>query len=86
MSSGMTAKVRLASKMPFPGADYTQLSFYPDYADGRNKEWASATPTLTLVMNVKKEVADRLESQAAYTLTFTPDEEAAPPAGAADHA
>jgi hypothetical protein len=78
MSAGMTAKVRLASKMPFPGADYTQLNFYPDYQDGRNNEWATATPSLTLTMNVKNEVADRLESQAPYTLTFTQEEDAAP--------
>lgn len=76
MPASMTAKVRLSTKMDFPGADYTQLNFYPDYADGRNKEWANATPALTITMNVKKEVADRLPDHSTFTLTFTQDDDA----------
>lgn len=40
------------------GNDNTQLQFVPDYEDGRNKEWADATPALAFSMTVKKEIAE----------------------------
>jgi hypothetical protein len=36
-----------------------QLSFYVDYADGANKEWASATPVANLNVTVLREIADK---------------------------
>lgn len=69
----VTAKIRLTSKsLQNEGTDYEQflLGFSPDYADDRNKEWALTTPTLSLSMTVKPEVADKFEQGAAYTLTF----------------
>lgn len=49
------------------------VSFFPDYADGRNKEWSLYTPALSLSMTLKGDVADRFETGQAYTLTFTPE-------------
>jgi hypothetical protein len=72
----VTAKIKCTSKQPMgdhEGADVT-LGFQPDYQDGRNKEWASATPALGLTMTVKSSVAEHFESGRAYTLTFTPEE------------
>lgn len=69
----VTAKVKLASKTVFSeGTEYeqVQLNFMADYADGRNAEWAVATPALSLAMTVKPDVAERFEEQGAYTLTF----------------
>jgi hypothetical protein len=63
-----TAKIMLGSKIDYEGQ--TILSFFPDYSDGRNKEWASATPSLSLTMVVKPEVAANFKPQHRYTLTF----------------
>lgn len=35
-----------------------QLSFYADYADGANKEWAAATPVAALNITVVRKIAD----------------------------
>lgn len=48
-----------------------QVGFTVDYADGRNKEWAQATPWLELKMSVKD--ADLFDLGQSYTLTFEPD-------------
>lgn len=74
----ITAKVTLASKVaqgvgtPYEGVN---LTFSADYNDGRNKEWAKATPYLNLIMVVTPEVAERFELSTKYTLTFEPNEE-----------
>lgn len=52
----------------------TALTFGADYQDGRNKEWASYTPALTLNMTVKNEVATQFQPGQSYLLTFTPEE------------
>lgn len=65
----VTAKVKLSNKTVSNGE--TILQFYPDYQDGRNKEWANATPALSLGMTVKNEVADKFEAGKSYTLTFS---------------
>jgi hypothetical protein len=54
------------------GEDRTvNVSFVPDYADGRNAEWARWTPGLSLTMGLRGAVADQFEVGKAYTLTFT---------------
>ncbi len=65
----ITAKVKCTNKEP-AWNDGATLSFQPDYADGRNKAWAEATPALSLTMTVKGEVAERFEVGDAFTLTF----------------
>lgn len=74
MSVRIAAKIKCASNEPNTG-DQRTLWFTPDYADGRNKEWADATPTLSLQMVVKGGVAEHFKPGNAYTLTFTPDDE-----------
>lgn len=71
--SEITAKVTCSWKAP--GESSTQVYFAPDYADGRNAEWASATPSLSLQMTVKPEVGDLFTTGGKYTLTFTPEGE-----------
>lgn len=63
----VTAKVKLGSREP--QGNVTALRFEPDYQDGRNQEWAAATPHLQLHMTVNGEVVDFFEP-GAYTLTF----------------
>lgn len=53
----------------------TQLKIVADYAEGRNKSWADATPVLNMDITVNKEVAKLLNVGDRFTLTFTPDEE-----------
>jgi len=69
----VTAKVHCQSKTETGEGDARQVNvtFVPDYADGRNKEWALYTPGLSLTMGLKGSVADRFEAGKAYTLTFT---------------
>lgn len=76
--SAVTAKVvvsnRIEHKKNAEGEVYNvAVSFYPDYADGRNKEWAFATPSLSLTMNVRPEVAQFFPLGQKFTLTFEPE-------------
>jgi hypothetical protein len=73
----VTAKIKCTGKTRVEPGDDGQfnLTFGPDYDDGRNAEWAKYTPRLTLTMGVKASVAEHFEQGAAYTLTFTPESE-----------
>lgn len=72
--TSVTAKVQCTVKHP-EWAGATRLQFAPDYQDGRNAEWAEATPNLSLSMTVKDSVAEHFAQGQTYTLTFTPDAE-----------
>ena len=71
----ITAKVQCSGKTESGEGDNRQVvvTFAPDYADGRNKEWSLYTPALSLSMTLKGAVADRFEPGKAYTLTFDPE-------------
>jgi hypothetical protein len=71
----ITAKIKLdhVQRPGGGGEGTTTLRFQPDYADGRNKEWAMATPSLSLAMTVKDAVAEQFNQGDAYTLTFSQD-------------
>jgi len=73
----VTAKIICSSKTENREGDERQVlvTFTPDYADGRNKEWSLFTPSLSLSMTLKGVVADKFEPQKAYTLTFEPSDE-----------
>mgnify|MGYP000547578691 CR=1 FL=1 len=68
-----TAKVVCTAKGP-AGDGQSRLGFSPDYAAGRNAEWApSDTPTLSLSMTVVEGVAAKIAMGQAITLLFTED-------------
>lgn len=47
----------------------------PDYSDGRNKEWAEATPAASFQMTVKNELAvAQLPLGKSVTIQIIPDE------------
>ena len=69
----ITAKVKCVRKEAFGSG--TTLEFQPDYVDGRNKEWAEATPALSLTMTVQSAVAEHYEVGQAWTLQFVPTED-----------
>lgn len=73
----ITAKIKCSSKAESGEGDDRRavVGFQPDYADGRNKEWASATPHLSLSMILKGSVADLFAVDRAYTLQFIENED-----------
>lgn len=71
----VTAKIECTSKSLWQDGETASLSFAPDYADGRNAEWAAATPALNLSMTVKGGVSELFGQGRKYTLTFTPADE-----------
>lgn len=72
----ITAKILCQTKVATGEGDsrQVQVSFLPDYADGRNKEWSLYTPNLSLSLGLKGPVADRFEIGKAYTLQFVPED------------
>lgn len=68
----ITAKVRCSSKTVTGDGDNQQASvtFSPDYGQGRNAEWALATPYLDLRMMLNGRAAGLFEQGAAYELQF----------------
>ena len=74
--SGTTAKVRVHSITP-SGADQVTVALSAHYRDGDNEinqEWAKWTPSLSLSITVKAELADRFPVGQAFLLTFTPED------------
>lgn len=71
MSRTVTAKVKCTSKTIY-GSSGAHFEFSVDYASGKNKEWAQATPTLSVKMSVANEAL--FEVGKPYTLAFTEDE------------
>jgi len=68
----ITAKVRCTRKVELGEGDNRSatVNFGPDYANGRNQEWALATPHLSLSMTLNGKAADLFEPRRAYTLQF----------------
>lgn len=73
----VTAKIKCTSKTPTGDPDDPQaiVSFSPDYADDRNKEWSRYTPAMSLSMTLRGSVADRFAVGEAYTLQFVKEGE-----------
>jgi hypothetical protein len=66
----VTAKIKVQSKTNEHSPESYQITFAPDYQDGRNVEWSKYTPALNLSMVIKNEVAVNFEVGQSYTLTF----------------
>ncbi len=68
-----TLKMRLSSKTLSGSGEDARcgLQFTTDYADGRNKEWASATPVADIKFTVRHEIGEWFELGAAYTFTVS---------------
>lgn len=56
----------------------TEVELTPDYAEGRNAEWAEATPAGMIRLTIKNELAAKqFEHGATYTVTFEREDEPA---------
>jgi hypothetical protein len=63
--------VASVSRKVLTASDYQEVTFVPDYGRGRNADWASATPSMTLTMNVRRELAERLDIADEFDIVFT---------------
>jgi hypothetical protein len=73
----ITAKVKCFFKEATGEGDNrtATVKFEPDYAQGRNKEWAMATPYLSLTMQLNANATDLFEQNKCYTLQFVEEAE-----------
>lgn len=85
----VTAKFKVARKIPLgPTFDAEtgkwsetapwgwEIELTPDYAEGRNAEWAAATPSGMIRMTIKNELAaEQFGAGDAYTVTFVKNAE-----------
>jgi len=56
----------------------TEVELTPDYAEGRNKEWAAATPSGMIRMTIKNDVAAEVFQQGQpFTVVFEADSKTA---------
>ena len=69
MGKQVTAKAKIISKAP-GGGGLVNVAFGPDYQDGRNAEWSVATPSLSVSMNVKEDIAEGWDVGQPVTITF----------------
>jgi hypothetical protein len=71
----ITAKVTLQSKHESGTGTERQVvaAFTANHGSGVNAEWARYTPSLSLSMSLKGDVADKFVIGQAYTLTFEED-------------
>lgn len=68
----VTAKFKVGRKTDMNWAHEVEL--VPDYAEGRNKEWAEATPAGMIRLTIKNELAAKEFTEgAAYTVVFSLD-------------
>lgn len=73
----ITAKVKVCGIHSHGEGEYTSIRVMmdPDYEDGRNSEWALATPGINIGMNLRPEIAARFNQGDKVTVTFHVDEE-----------
>jgi hypothetical protein len=73
----ITAKVVVQSRTESGVGDQRQVAvnLTADYNDGRNREWSLYTPSLSLSMTLKGDVADQFPTGKAFTLQFVPEDD-----------
>lgn len=73
----VTAKFKVSRKSPMGGDEKPwahEVELTPDYAEGRNAEWAEATPSGMIRLTIKNELAAKAFTVgASYTVTFELD-------------
>jgi hypothetical protein len=51
-----------------------EVEMVPDYAEGRNKDWAYYTPSGVIRMNVNGPALEVMREGQAFTVTFEPED------------
>jgi hypothetical protein len=73
--AGMNVKA-LITGMSVAG-EVTAITLGPDYQDGRNAEWAAATPSFNTSMSVQNHLAEELEVGQEVEIILKPGRKAA---------
>lgn len=73
--AGMNVRALITGKSA--AGEVTALTLGPDYGDGRNQEWAQATPSFATQMAVLNGLAEELEVGQEVEITLTPGRKAA---------
>ena len=70
----MTIHATVAATVQLKDADpdLWSVTFQPDYDHDGNGAWAKHTPAMAMELNVKRDIADKLEPGAAVTITVVP--------------
>lgn len=71
----VTAKFKVARRTEMDWA--TEIELVPDYAQGRNAEWATATPAGMIRLTIKNDLAaQQFQEGQPFTVTFEAENEA----------
>lgn len=73
----VTAKFKVSEIVDSAGYQASRVRLVPDYAQGRNKDWAAATPAGVFEMYIGNETAAIKEFTPgrAFTVTFEAEDE-----------
>lgn len=73
----VNAKFKVQSITDNAGYQADEVLLVPDYAGGKNSEWASATPSGTIRMHIGRDTAARQQfvQGRAFTVTFEAENE-----------
>lgn len=75
MSVTAKFKVSRVTPMQWGDPDVHEVEFTPDYAEGRNAEWAKFTPSGVIRMTCGNPAAlQQFQQGKAFTVTFDADE------------
>lgn len=71
----VSAKFKVQSITEAAGYQADEVLLVPDYAGGKNQEWASATPSGTIRMHIGQDTAARKEFAVgrSFTILFEPE-------------
>ena len=60
----------------YPNGTNVRVTLIPDYSDGKNAEWAAATPSGNITLDIdpsKTSAAELFKARKALTVTFDAD-------------
>ena len=74
----VTAKFKVTGvvDMKWPGQTVSEVTMTPDYGQGKNSEWATATPSGVIRMTISNPAAlEQLKEGTSLTVTFEQEQE-----------
>jgi len=71
----VTAKFKVTRITPWGyGSETSEVELTPDYAEGKNKDWADKTPSGVIRMTVRGEVVERFPLGQSFEIIFHPED------------
>lgn len=72
----VSAKFKVQRVTPNVGFSNTEVELVPDYAEGRNKDWAEYTPSGLMRLQITNPAAlEQFQQGRAFTVTFEAEDE-----------